>query len=69
MAIVIMLIIAFWFMHGAGIIPLALAICMTVFGSLHCLFRLIGFIIKVYKKYEEDNRPKKTGYSALDRFL
>ena len=69
MAIVIMLIIAFWFLSNAGMIPVALAVCMTVFGSLHCLFRLIGFIIKVYKKYEEDNRPCKTGFKELDRFL
>ena len=69
MSIVIMLIITFWFLSNAGIIPVALAVCMTVFGSLHCLFRLIGFIVQVYKKYEEDKRPRKTGFKELDRFL
>lgn len=36
MAIVIVLIIAFWYLP----LPLALQVLMTVFGSLYCLYRI-----------------------------
>ena len=66
MAIVIILIIAFWQLSAAGVIHPALAILMTVFGSLHCVFRLIGICVKAYKN---SNKPKKTGIPTLDRFI
>ena len=62
MAIVIIMIIAFWYLD----LPLALQILMTVFGSLHCVFRLIGLCVKAYKN---SNKPKKTGIPTLDRFI
>lgn len=62
MAIVILVIIAFWCLD----LPLALQILMTVFGSLHCVFRLIGICVKAYKN---SNKPKKTGIPTLDRFI
>ena len=62
MAIVIILIVAFWFLP----LPLPLKILMTVFGSLHCLVRIITACVKAYKK---QNESKKTGIPTLDRFL
>ena len=62
MAIVIILMIAFWFLD----LPLALQILMTVFGSLHCIFAIIRACVKAYNKTHE---PKKTGIPTLDRFL
>jgi len=66
MAIVIILIIAFWFMYNAEAIPLALAVLMTIFGSLHCLFAIIRGCVAVYNKKQQ---PTRTGYNLLDRFL
>ncbi len=37
MPVVILIIIAFWNLP----LPLALKILMTVFGSLHCIYRLL----------------------------
>ena len=62
MAIVIILMIAFWFLP----LPLALQVLMTVFGSLHCLFAIIRACVNVYNKRHQ---PKLTGYDLLDRFL
>lgn len=63
MAIVIILIISFWCIPE---LPLPLKILMTVFGSLHCVVRIISACVKAYKKQHE---PKKTGIPTLDRFL
>jgi len=62
MAIVIILIIAFWFLD----LPVALQVLMTVFGSLYCVFRIVRAIIRAV---EENNKPQKTGYDLLDRFI
>ena len=62
MAIVIILIISFWFLD----LPVALKVLMTVFGSLYCVFRIIGAIAKAAN---ENNKPQKTGYDLLDRFI
>ena len=37
MAVVILIIIAFWNLP----LPLALKILMTVFGSIHCIYKLL----------------------------
>lgn len=64
MAIVILLIIAFWFLP----LPLALQILMTIFGSLNCLVKLIRGIVKGKQDYDKKHR-RKIGYPELDRFL
>ena len=69
MVIVILLIIAFWFMYNAGAIPLALAVLMTVFGTLHCVIRLVSACVKAYKEQQLKRAPQKTGYNLLDRFI
>ena len=50
MALVILMIIAAWYLP----LPLALQICITVFGSLHCLFSLIRLVVKLLKKSDEE---------------
>lgn len=62
MAIVIILIIAFWNLN----LPLALQVLMTIFGSLYCLFKIIRVIARAVN---ENNKPRKTGYDLLDRFI
>jgi len=66
MVIIVLLIIAFWFMYSAGTIPLALAVLMTIFGSLSVLFSIIKICVNVYNKRHQ---PTRTGYNLLDRFL
>ena len=68
MIIIILLIIAFWFLYGAGVLPLALAVLMTIFGSLSVLFSIGKIIYNCYQRYH-GGQPKKTGIPALDRFL
>ena len=63
MAIVIILIIAFWNLPFSN--P-TLPILMTIFGSLYCLFRIIRVIARAVN---ESNKPQKTGYDLLDRFI
>ena len=65
MVIVILLIIAFWFLP----LPLALQILMTVFGTLHCVIRLVSACVKAYKEQQRKRAPQKTGYNLLDRFI
>ena len=65
MVIVILLIIAFWFLP----LPLALKILMTVFGTLHCVIRLVSACVKAYKEQQRKRAPQKTGYNLLDRFI
>jgi len=62
MALVIIAIIAFWYLP----LPLALQILMTVFGSLHCIAVILRAIVAAYKKQHE---PQKTGIPTLDRFI
>jgi len=66
MAIIIILIIAFWFLP----LPLILQVLMTVFGSLSCLARTCRAIVKASK----NNKPvTRTGSSyasdLVDRFI
>lgn len=64
MAIVIILMIAFWFLVNlVEGFPIALAILMTIFGSLHCLVSIIQAIVKAYNK---SHQPKKTGNPIVD---
>ena len=62
MAIVIILIIAFWFLD----LPLALQVLMTIFGSLYCLFKIIRAIARAVN---ESDKPRRTGNDLLDRFI
>lgn len=62
MAIIIILMIAFWFLP----LPVALQVLMTVFGSLSVLFSIIKICANVYKKR---HKVQRTGYSLLDKFL
>ena len=64
MVIIVLLIIAFWFLP----LPLALQVLMTIFGSLSVLFSIGKIIYNCYKRYH-GGQPRKTGYAALDRFL
>lgn len=68
MVIIVLLIIAFWFIYSAGVIPLALAVLMTIFGSLSVLFSIGKIIYNCYKRYH-GGQPRKTGIPTLDRFI
>jgi Sec-independent protein secretion pathway component TatC len=62
MAIIILLIIAFWFLP----LPVALQVLMTIFGSLSVLYSIIKICVNVYNKRHQ---PRRTGYGLLDKFL
>ena len=64
MVIIVLLIIAFWFLP----LPLALQVLMTIFGSLSVLFSIGKIIYNCYKRYH-GGQPRKTGYATLDRFI